>query len=65
VEIYINGVLAATAVGFNEDYEPLALTAQGRAALRPGKNLIAVHCHQTGGGQYIDVNIADVIPGRK
>ena len=65
VQIYVNGVLAATAFGFNEDYETLPLTLEGKAALKPGKNIIAVHCHQTGGGQYIDVAFADVTPGRK
>ena len=65
VEVYVNGVLAATATGFNEDYEPLTFTTAGKAAIKPGKNTIAVHCHQTGGGQYIDVTIADVVPGKK
>ena len=40
----------------------LALTPAGRAALRPGRNTIAVHCHQTTGGQYIDVGLVDVVP---
>lgn len=57
VEIYINGVLAASATGYVGDYVLLPMNAAGRAALKPGKNLIAVHCHQTTGGQYIDVGI--------
>lgn len=57
VEIYINGVLAATAKGYVTSYVTLPMTAEGRAALKPGKNLIAVHCHQTTGGQYIDIGI--------
>ncbi|MDB6030283.1 MAG: glycoside hydrolase family 2, partial [Verrucomicrobiales bacterium] len=60
VEIYINGVLAASASGFSTTYETLALTAAGKTALKPDKNVIAVHCHQTRGGQYIDVGLVDV-----
>ena len=59
-EIYINGVLAARVGGFTADYDLTPLTPAGRAALKPGKNSIAVHCHQTGGGQYIDVGLSTV-----
>ncbi len=59
VEIYVNGVLAASAPGYITAYDTLPMTAAGKAALKPGKNLIAVHCHQTKGGQYIDVGIVD------
>ena len=64
-EIYINGVLAATLGGFNTSYESFAISDEGRAALKQGKNVMAVHCHQTQGGQYIDVGIVDVKPGKK
>jgi hypothetical protein len=60
-EVYINGVLAATYSGFTGSYDLLPLSPAGRAALRPGKNIIAVHCHQTTGGQYIDLGFAQVI----
>jgi hypothetical protein len=58
-EVYINGVLAAKASGFVGNYEEFELTKVAKAALKPGKNTIAVHCHQTTGGQYIDVGIVD------
>ena len=60
VEVYINGAPAAKAGGFTTDYDQFDISAQGRAALRPGKNLMAVHCHQTRGGQYIDVGIVEL-----
>lgn len=56
--IYINGVLAAKLSGFTADYDVMEMLPGGQAALKPGKNLLAVHCHQTTGGQYIDVGLA-------
>ena len=59
VEVYINGVLAASATGFAGDYVTLPMRGAARAALNAGgANVIAVHCHQTTGGQIIDVGIA-------
>ena len=66
VEIYLNGVLAARASGYTGDYEPLAIFPAARATLKPGEtNVMAVHCHQTQGGQYVDVGLADVEEGKK
>jgi len=60
VEVYINGVLALKLPGFITDYEEFPIGEEGRKALKPGKNIFAVHCHQTTGGQYIDVGIVEV-----
>jgi len=59
-EVYINGVLALDAGGFVGRYDYFPLTEQGKAALKAGKNAIAIHCHQTGGGQYVDLGFVDV-----
>jgi hypothetical protein len=64
-EIYINGVKAGAFRNFTSEYQEQPLSKEGRAALKPGKNVIAVHCRQTQGGQYIDVGLADVIPVKK
>jgi hypothetical protein len=56
-EIYLNGVLAAKVTGYLTDYEEVPINAEARATLKPDKNLLAVHCRQTTGGQYIDVGI--------
>ncbi len=60
-EVYVNGVLAAKVSGFITGYDEFAISDEARKALKPGKNLLAVHCHQTTGGQYIDVGIAEVV----
>jgi hypothetical protein len=64
-EVYLNGILVLTVSGYTSDYETVALTPEARAALKPGRNTLAVHCHQTTGGQYIDVGIVDLKPAVK
>jgi len=57
-EIYINGVLAGSASGYVSAYGQLTMNAAGQAAIVPNaSNEFAVHCHQTSGGQGIDVGI--------
>ena len=61
VEIYVNGILAAQEGGFTTSYVPLEISREARALMKPGaKILVAVHCHQTKGGQGIDVGLGDV-----
>ncbi|MEI7909455.1 MAG: DUF4965 domain-containing protein [Verrucomicrobiota bacterium] len=61
VEIYINGVLAAQDGGFNSTFAPLEISRTAREVMTPGAKVnMAVHCHQTEGGQGIDVGLADV-----
>jgi hypothetical protein len=57
VEIYLNGALAASAASYVTDYQTVEIQPMAVSALKPGKNTIAVHCHQTTGGQGIDVGI--------
>jgi len=54
-EVYINGKKIWEGQGWNDDYDRFEVTTEARAALKSGKNLIAVHCHQEEGGQFIDV----------
>lgn len=58
-EVYINGVKAAIKEGYTSGYAIVQMTPESKAALRlNGKNVIAIHCNQTVGGQYIDAGIS-------
>lgn len=61
-EIYINGVEAGRFTGYSTEYDAAHLPAAAKAALKPGKNTLAIHCRQTGGGQYIDAGLVEVVP---
>jgi hypothetical protein len=58
-EVYLNGVLAASANGYTTAYQETTLSPAAARALRPGSNLMAIHCHQTTGGQYIDAGLSE------
>ncbi|HPM81276.1 MAG TPA: glycoside hydrolase family 2 TIM barrel-domain containing protein [Candidatus Anammoximicrobium sp.] len=59
-EAYLNGKRVIQLTGYETDYVDIELDNESAAALRPGKNVIAVHCRQTTGGQFIDVGLVDV-----
>ena len=61
-EVYVNGVLAGSYSGYTSEYEEFPMTPAGQNAIKPGKNTIALHCRQTGGGQYVDIGIVDLLP---
>ncbi len=54
VEIYVNACPVASAKGHVSEYKQKVFDA---SMLRPGVNVLAVHCRQTGGGQFIDVGL--------
>jgi hypothetical protein len=60
-EIYINGQRVAQFQGYVVEYFNEELDEKARQALKEGPNVIAIHCRQTGGGQYIDAGIVEVI----
>ncbi|MBR6805392.1 MAG: T9SS type A sorting domain-containing protein [Bacteroidaceae bacterium] len=57
-EIYINGRQMASFEGHDNNYSVVDFTAAVKNELvYDADNLIAIHCHQTTGGQYIDAGI--------
>ena len=64
VEIYVNGVEVYRDSDFVAGYEAVPLTTAAQAAFKSGKNLIAIHCHQTRGGQYVDLGLVQQAPAR-
>lgn len=54
--VYVNGRNIMTLCGYTTGYVSLPSDRLARV-LVPGRNVIAVHCHQTVGGQFLDVGI--------
>jgi len=63
-EIYIDGVTAARESGYLTSYQPVEISPAARGLLKAGARVVlAVHCHQTEGGQGIDVGLIEVVEG--
>lgn len=61
VEIFVNGRLLLKRKDYVTDYVRLDLSKEQKALFRPGRrNVIAVHCRQTRGGQSFDLGMVAV-----
>lgn len=58
-ELYLNGQQAAELPGYITKYQTVPIAEAAQSVLKAGDNVIAVHCRQTGGGQFIDVHLID------
>jgi hypothetical protein len=54
-EVYVNGKKIWSRSGFITSYEMYSVGEALKSALHKGENTLAVHTHQTGGGQFIDL----------
>ncbi len=62
ISIYVNGVLASKEPGYSPGYEDITIRPEAMALLKPGaKVVVAAHCHQTYGGQMIDIGLSGSI----
>ncbi|MFG0327554.1 MAG: glycoside hydrolase family 2 protein [Phycisphaerales bacterium JB037] len=60
-EVYFDGVPAASLKGYTVTYEIVPIEPAAAHRLADGKVTIAIHCRQTGGGQYLDAGIVELI----
>lgn len=58
-EVYLNGSKVASLRGFVGHYIDIPIKEPG--LIKPGRNVIAIHCRQTEGGQFIDAGIIEEI----
>lgn len=61
-QVYLNGIEVLSRGGYTTEHEAEEIDAQ---SLRPRKNVIAIHCRQTMGGQYIDAGIDAIMPDKR
>jgi len=67
-EVYVNGAAVDSFPGYTSGYHVRPLSAATQGALHSGRNTLAMHVHQTRGGQYADVGLvqaAAAVPDRQ
>ena len=55
--VFLNGVQIADLNGYTSGYDVILLDGKALEALKVGDNILAIHCRQTRGGQYIDAGL--------
>jgi hypothetical protein len=63
IEVYINGVQAYSREGWTGNYKEYPLSPAAKAALKPGRNVIAIHIKNTAGGAFLDAGLLEEKPG--
>ncbi len=59
VQVYVNGQQLVSLGGYTTEYDLFEIDG---AAFQPGKNVVALHCHQSTGGQFLDFGLVKVVP---
>jgi hypothetical protein len=59
--VFLNGLQVANQRRSTTEYIELPLADEAARALRPGRNVLAVQCRQTSGGQYIDAGLIEYL----
>jgi len=63
VDIWLNGKQIFTADCCKSSYREETISKGNNDLLKPGKNVFAIHCVNTGGPGYIDAGLYDILPG--
>lgn len=63
-EVYLNGIEIARLQRWTTEYVEIPVRATA-AALRSGRNVLAIHCRQNSGAQYIDAGLVEILDGRQ
>lgn len=58
-ELYLNGIETARLPRWTQGYTTVKLPPEAARLLKPGRNVIAIHCRQVSGGQYIDAGLLE------
>jgi putative heme-binding domain-containing protein len=61
VDVFINGSQVLHRNGWTQGYMDEKIPDP--SVLKPGRNVIAIHCHQVSGGQYIDAGLVKSVSG--
>jgi WD40 repeat protein/serine/threonine protein kinase len=56
-QVWLNGVPAVKAPDYTKDYRMYEPNVEARRALRPGRNVLAIHCQRAWFGQFIDAGL--------
>lgn len=56
-ELYVNGIEVVNTGNTWKNNVIIELPAEVKATLKPGKNIITAHCHNTVGGAYVDFGL--------
>jgi len=65
VEVYLNGEEIYTHTGVQRKYDYIPLNETIRKKLKPGKNILAFHAQNTGGGAFLDAGFAQEVVLKK
>jgi hypothetical protein len=60
-EVYLNGKKIAQMEGYSTSYVDVPLDTTMQTALKQGRNVLAIHVHQTAGGQGIDAGFVRIV----